>query len=433
MYRRTHQCGKDSRSTGILSNTSLFASELHDEQNLFKNQSFFGLTPSISITDEPFLKDFESVDDLRFDPTDFSQLEDILLPLQSEKFFSNIFWEFDENPTQGILSNSPSTNISVSNITLSRSIPDVDHDTSEYQNASIDSIFNESTDSFSGITPINRFLDSFCIDTTLIGSNNYSDSLRDNLFNPQECDNSIHYCRKSSPLDGDSQTLISLSTGNKPGRKPKPLSLTEDEKSILKKEGVVLPENVHTLTKTEERHIKQVKRRIKNKISAAESRKRKKYYLDGLEERVQQTTSLNCELQKRVSELEKRNLDLLTTVKRMKSFLSSYVPKIPTSNSALLLFIIAFSLFSIPSWISISNNLSQTHYSNQKHANVGSRTLLSQSFSNSQWIPFLRVDNDMLTSDNMKTFSQFQTEENLLNLKSKINAVTKGRYKTNFT
>ena len=143
----------------------------------------------------------------------------------------------------------------------------------------------------------------------------------------------------------------------------------------------MLPENVRTLTKTEERHIKQVKRRIKNKISAAESRKRKKDYLDGLEERVEETTSTNCELRQRIGELERRNLDLLNTVKRMKRYVSNYMPKISESNSALLLFIFAFALFSVPSWIALSNTIIQPHIFLNKPISPTSRTLLSEEFS----------------------------------------------------
>ncbi|KAL8177523.1 UNVERIFIED_CONTAM: hypothetical protein K2H54_010615 [Gekko kuhli] len=127
------------------------------------------------------------------------------------------------------------------------------------------------------------------------------------------------------------------------------LVLTEDEKKLLAKEGVTLPTQL-PLTKDkhlppdapvatsqsiicafrtrqyEERVLKKIRRKIRNKQSAQESRKKKKEYIDGLESRMSACTAQNQELQRKVVHLEKQNFKSLAEKLRrstMRSGLSS--------------------------------------------------------------------------------------------------------------
>ena len=64
------------------------------------------------------------------------------------------------------------------------------------------------------------------------------------------------------------------------------LKLTEEEKRMLVSEGYRIPDRL-PLSKMEERSLKKIRRKIKNKISAQESRRKKKEYMDRLEERFE--------------------------------------------------------------------------------------------------------------------------------------------------
>uniref|UniRef100_A0A8C9F180 cAMP responsive element binding protein 3 like 1 n=1 Tax=Pavo cristatus TaxID=9049 RepID=A0A8C9F180_PAVCR len=85
-----------------------------------------------------------------------------------------------------------------------------------------------------------------------------------------------------------------------------PLLLTEEEKRTLIAEGYPIPTKL-PLTKAEEKALKRVRRKIKNKISAQESRRKKKEYVECLEKKVETYTTENNELWKKVETLESAN------------------------------------------------------------------------------------------------------------------------------
>merc|ERR1711910_79405 len=95
------------------------------------------------------------------------------------------------------------------------------------------------------------------------------------------------------------------------------LSLTEEEKRTLVSEGYPVPARL-PLTKAEERSLKKIRRKIKNKISAQESRRKKKEYLDRLELRCQKVEGERERWRAKCLELEETNRQLQTQLQQLQ-------------------------------------------------------------------------------------------------------------------
>ncbi|XP_039436399.1 uncharacterized protein LOC120418168 isoform X1 [Culex pipiens pallens] len=146
-------------------------------------------------------------------------------------------------------------------------------------------------------------------------------------------------------LDGDDG--MSLNGGKTASGAYQKLVLTAEEKRLLSKEGISLPTS-YPLTKHEERELKRIRRKIRNKISAQDSRKRKKEYVDGLEERVKQCTEENQTLLKRIKILQSQNHDLMSQMKKIQSLLTKGTGKTTQPATCLMVLLLSMALVAVP-------------------------------------------------------------------------------------
>ncbi|XP_040294395.1 cyclic AMP-responsive element-binding protein 3-like protein 2 [Bufo bufo] len=127
-----------------------------------------------------------------------------------------------------------------------------------------------------------------------------------------------------------------------------PLILTEEEKRTLVAEGYPIPTKL-PLTKAEEKALKKIRRKIKNKISAQESRRKKKEYMDSLEKRVENCSSENNDLRKKVEVLESTNRTLLQQLQRLQAMVAgkvshSYKAASTQTSTCLMVVVLCFAV-----------------------------------------------------------------------------------------
>ncbi|XP_047388525.1 cyclic AMP-responsive element-binding protein 3-like protein 3 isoform X2 [Sciurus carolinensis] len=137
------------------------------------------------------------------------------------------------------------------------------------------------------------------------------------------------------------------------------LVLTEDEKKLLAKEGISLPTQL-PLTKYEERVLKKIRRKIRNKQSAQESRKKKKEYIEGLETRMSACTVQNQELQRKVLHLEKQNLSLLEQLKKLQAIVVQSTTKSVQTGTCTAVLLLSFALIVLPSISPFASNKAES-------------------------------------------------------------------------
>ncbi|XP_032252633.1 cyclic AMP-responsive element-binding protein 3 isoform X1 [Phoca vitulina] len=102
----------------------------------------------------------------------------------------------------------------------------------------------------------------------------------------------------------------------------------------------------------EEQVLTRVRRKIRNKKSAQESRRKKKVYLGGLESRVLKYTAQNLELQNKVQLLEEQNLSLLDQLRRLQAMVIQVSDKTSSTSTCVLVLLFSFCLLIVPAMYS---------------------------------------------------------------------------------
>lgn len=94
--------------------------------------------------------------------------------------------------------------------------------------------------------------------------------------------------------------------------------------------------------------MKRIRRKIRNKISAQDSRRRKKDYIDGLEARVNACSDENMNLIKRIKVLQNQNHDLLSKMKKLQTLLAKSTGKTAQPATCLLILLMSVALVTLP-------------------------------------------------------------------------------------
>uniref|UniRef100_H2N2V5 Cyclic AMP-responsive element-binding protein 3-like protein 4 n=1 Tax=Oryzias latipes TaxID=8090 RepID=H2N2V5_ORYLA len=150
--------------------------------------------------------------------------------------------------------------------------------------------------------------------------------------------------------------------------------LTEEEQKLLTQEGVSLPNSL-PLTKAEERVLKKVRRKIRNKQSAQDSRRRRKEYIDGLESsRAATCSAQNRDLQRKVEQLEKHNRSLLSQLQQLQTFIRQTVSRGAQTSTCLLIILVSLALIVMPSFSPFGRRSADEEY---RPTGVISRSILT--------------------------------------------------------
>lgn len=140
-----------------------------------------------------------------------------------------------------------------------------------------------------------------------------------------------------------------------------PLHLTEEEKRTLVSEGYPVPDKL-PLTKVEEKALKKIRRKIKNKISAQESRRKKKEYVEALERRMESYNQENGDLRRKLDSLEDSNQTLLGQLRSLQMLVADKMTKpsrtVTTQTSGCLMVVVLCCAVILGGWLPFLSPLS---------------------------------------------------------------------------
>nr|XP_048312162.1 cyclic AMP-responsive element-binding protein 3-like protein 4 isoform X2 [Myodes glareolus] len=167
------------------------------------------------------------------------------------------------------------------------------------------------------------------------------------------------------------------------------LFLTDEEKHLLGQEGVSLPSHL-PLTKAEERVLKKVRRKIRNKQSAQDSRRRKKEYIGGLESRVAACSAQNQELQRKVQELERQNTSLVAQVHQLQMLTAQTSSRAAQTSTCVLILLFSLALIILPSFSPFQGQPEGRHKAYQPHGVISRNILTHKDMTESPEIPAVK-------------------------------------------